>query len=274
MTEVVVLIGSGAIGVAIARRVSAGKRVLLADISQDNADAAATALRDAGFDVQATTVDVTSRDSVSALAREASAHGDVTGVIQAAGVSPSSAPPAVIYKVDLYGSALVLEVFGGVIAKGGAGLLVSSQAGHRLDAFTPEQNEALAKTPVDELLDLDVLELADPEDSLSAYQIAKRGASLRVAAEAPSWAERGARLNAISPGFVVTPLSRRELEGPNRESYQRMLKACAGGRAGTPDEIATLGALLMGPEGGFISGSDFLIDGGVTAAFRYGGLEL
>jgi len=274
MTDVIVLIGSGAIGLAIARRVSVGKRLLLADVSQENADAAATTLGDAGFDGQAVTVDVTSRESVETLARKATAIGDVTGVIHAAGVSPSSAPVAVIFKVDLYGTALVLDVFGGVIANGGSGLVVSSQAGHRLETFTPEQNERLATTPVDTLLDLDMLQPDQVEDSLLAYQIAKRGASLRVAAEAPRWAERGARVNAISPGFVVTPLSRRELEGPNRESYQRMLKACAGGRPGTPDEIAALGALMMGPDGGFISGSDFLIDGGVTAAYRYGGLEL
>ncbi|GGX52768.1 SDR family oxidoreductase [Saccharospirillum salsuginis] len=274
MSDVIVLIGSGAIGLAIARRVSSGKRLLLADVSQENADAAATTLGDAGFDVQAVTVDVTSHGSVEALAHKTTESGDVTGVIHAAGVSPSSAPVSVIFRVDLYGTALVLDVFGGVIANGGSGLVVSSQAGHRLEAFTPEQNERLATTPVDQLLDLDMLQPEQVDEPLLAYQIAKRGASLRVAAEAPRWAERGARVNAISPGFVVTPLSRKELEGPNREAYQRMLKACAGGRPGTPDEIAALGALMMGPDGGFISGSDFLIDGGVTAAYRYGDLEL
>lgn len=274
MSDVIVLIGSGAIGLAIARRVSPGKRLLLADVNQENADAAATTLGDAGFDVQALTVDVTSRDSVEALARKATQNGDVTGIIHAAGVSPSNSPVQLIFRVDLFGTALVLDVFGAIIAKGGSGLVVSSQAGHRLDTLTPEQNERLATTPVDKLLDLDMLQPDQVDEPLLAYQIAKRGASLRVAAEAPRWAGRDARLNAISPGFVVTPLSRRELEGPNREAYQRMLKACASGRPGTPDEIAALGALMMGPDGGFISGSDFLIDGGVTAAYRYGDLEL
>lgn len=274
MSEVIVLIGSGAIGLAIVRRVASGKQVLLGDISQENADAAATTLRDAGFDVVAETVDVTSRESVDSLARKASGMGTVSGVIHAAGVSPSSAPVQVIFQVDLLGTALVLDVFGGVIAQGGSGLVISSQAGHRLQTLTPEQNELLATTPVDELLNLDMIQPEQVDEPLLAYQIAKRGASVRVAAEAPRWAEQGARINAISPGFVVTPLSKRELEGPNRDGYQRMLKACAGGRPGTPDEIAALGALMMGPDGGFISGSDFLIDGGVTAAYRYGGLEV
>jgi len=271
MNDVNVLIGSGAIGLAIARRIGAGRTIVVADISRANAETAAASLSDSGFTVRPATVDVTSRDSVEALARLAAGIGPVGSVIHAAGVSPSSAPPGVVFKVDLYGTAVVLDVFGIIIARRGVGLVVSSQAGHRLDALSADDNMRLATTPADELLDLDILRV---DDSLLAYQIAKRGASLRVAAAAPRWAERGARVNAISPGFVVTALSRRELEGPNRASYERMLRYSAGGRPGTPDEIATLGAFLMGSEAGFISGSDFLIDGGVTAAHRFGGLEL
>lgn len=272
MSDVVVVIGSGAIGQAIARRVSAGKMVLLADLQRQNAEGVAQVLGDAGFDVQPTTVDVTSRASVDELVREAVGLGDVTGVIHSAGVSPSNAPPAVIFKVDLYGTAVVLEAFGDVIARGGSGVVVSSQAGHRLEALPLEQTRALATTPSEALLDLAMLQPEAVTDSLRAYQIAKRGSSLRVQAEAVRWARRGARVNAISPGIVVTPLSRRELSGPHSRDYRRMIEVCAAGRAGTPDEVGGLGALLMGPEGQFISGSDFLMDGGVTAAYWYGEL--
>jgi len=272
--DVIAVIGAGAIGQAIARRVSAGKKVVLADLKRESAEAVAKTLGDAGFDVHAATVDVTSRASIDALVDEATSLGEIAGVIHAAGVSPSNASPAVIFKVDLYGTASVLDAFGDVIAPGGAGLVVSSQAGHRLEVLTAEQTHALATTPPEALLDLAMLQPDQVTDSLLAYQIAKRGSSLRVQAEAVRWARRGARVNAISPGIVVTPLSRRELSGPHRESYQRMLEACAAGRAGTPDEVGNLGALLMGPEGAFISGSDVLMDGGVTAAYRYGGLEL
>ncbi|NBB93649.1 MAG: SDR family oxidoreductase [Gammaproteobacteria bacterium] len=272
MPEVIVVIGSGSIGQAIARRVSAGKRVLLADLQRDNAEAVAQGMTDAGFDVRPATVDVSSKPSVDALAKEATGLGDVTGVIHSAGVSPSSAAPATIFKVDLYGTAVVLEAFGNIIARNGSGLVVSSQAGHRLGALAPEETRALATTPTDDLLDLEMLRADRVSDPLEAYQIAKRGSSLRVQAESVRWARRGARVNAISPGIVVTPLSRKELSGPNSEGYRRMIEVCAAGRAATPDEIASLGALLMGPEGQFISGSDFLMDGGVTAAYWWGAL--
>lgn len=272
MTDVIVVIGSGSIGQAIARRVSAGKKVLLADLQRDNAEAVAKVMGEAGFDVHPTTVDVTSRESVEALVEEAAGLGDITGIIHSAGVSPSSASPAVIFKVDLYGTAVVLEAFGNVIARNGSCVVVSSQAGHRLEALTPEETSALATTPADELLDLAMLQPDRVTDSLVAYQIAKRGSSLRVQAEAVRWAKRGARVNAISPGIIVTPLSKKELIGPNSQGYRRMIEVCAAGRAGTPDEVGAVGALLMGPEGAFISGSDFLMDGGVTAAYWYGDL--
>lgn len=274
MAEVIVVIGSGSIGQAIARRVGAGKQVLLADLQRDNAEAVAQLMGDAGFDVHPATVDVTSPESVSELVDEAVGLGDVTGIIHSAGVSPSNAPPAVIFKVDLYGTAVVLEAFGNVIARGGAGVVVSSQAGHRLGTLTLEETRALATTPSDELLDLAMLQPETVTDSLRAYQVAKRGSSLRVQAESVRWARRGARVNAISPGIVVTPLSRSELSGPHSQDYRRMIEVCAAGRAGTPDEIGALGAFLMGPEGQFISGSDFLMDGGVTAAYWYGDLGM
>jgi NAD(P)-dependent dehydrogenase (short-subunit alcohol dehydrogenase family) len=272
MTDVIVVIGAGSIGQAIARRVSAGKHVLLADLNQQNADAAAKVLNDAGFEVSTATVDVSSRESVHALIQTATALGDVTGVIHAAGVSPTQASPATILKVDLYGTALVLEEFGNVIARSGSCVVIASQSGHRLPALTAEQNAALATTPADELLTLPMLQPDQVRDSLHAYQISKRGNSLRVMAEAVRWGKRGARVNTISPGIIFTPLARDELSGPRGEGYRRMIEVSAAGRGGTPDEVGTVGALLMGPDGGFITGSDFLMDGGVTAAYWYGEL--
>jgi NAD(P)-dependent dehydrogenase (short-subunit alcohol dehydrogenase family) len=272
MTDVIVVIGAGSIGQAIARRVSAGKHVLLADLNQQNADAAAKVLNDAGFEVSTATVDVSSRESVHAVIQTVTALGDVTGVIHAAGVSPTQASPATILKVDLYGTALVLEEFGNVIARGGSCVVIASQSGHRLPALTAEQNAALATTPADELLTLPMLQPDQVRDSLHAYQISKRGNSLRVMAEAVRWGKRGARVNTISPGIIFTPLARDELSGPRGEGYRRMIEVSAAGRGGTPDEVGTVGALLMGPDGGFITGSDFLMDGGVTAAYWYGEL--
>jgi NAD(P)-dependent dehydrogenase (short-subunit alcohol dehydrogenase family) len=272
MSDVIVVIGAGSIGQAIARRVSAGKRVVLADLNQGNADAAAEVLGNAGFEVSTMTVDVSSRQSVHALVEAAAALGDVTGVIHAAGVSPSQAPPETILAVDLYGTAVLLEEFGNVIARGGAGVVIASQSGHRLGALTPEENMALATTPADELLALPMLQPGRVTDSLHAYQLAKRGNSLRVMAEAVRWGKRGARINTISPGIIFTPLAKDELTGPRGEGYRRMIELSPAGRGGTPDEVATLGALLMGPDGGFITGSDFLMDGGVTASYFYGEL--
>lgn len=272
MKNVVVVIGAGQIGQAIARRVGFGKHVLLADMRQDNANAAAEVLANAGYEVSVATVDASSRDAVHALVETATGLGDVTGLIHAAGVSPTQASPATILKVDLYGTALVLEEFGNIIARGGAGVVIASQSGHRLPPLTVQQNKALATTPVEELLNLPFLQPDQVTDSLHAYQISKRGNSLRVMAEAVRWGRRGARINTISPGIIMTPLAKDELTGPRGEGYRRMIELSAAGRAGTPDEVATVGALLMGPDGGFITGSDFLMDGGVTAAYWYGEL--
>lgn len=273
MSSVIVVIGAGSIGQAIARRVSAGKHVLLGDVRREQADAAADVLADAGFEVSTATVDVSSRESVHAFTGMAAAIGPVSGVIHAAGVSPTQASPETILKVDLYGTALVLEAFGNVIAPGGAGVVISSQSGHRLAALTPEQNKALAMTPADELIGLPMLQPGAVADPLHAYQLSKRGNALRVMAEAVRWGRRGARLNTISPGIIITPLARDELAGPRGPGYRRMLSLSAAGRAGTPDEVGAVGALLMGPDGAFITGSDILMDGGVTAAYWYGELS-
>jgi len=206
------------------------------------------------------------------VAGTATGLGDVTGVIHAAGVSPSQAPPATILRVDLYGTAVILETFGDVIAKGGSAVVIASQSGHRLPALTAEQDALLATTPADELLALPMLQPDQVTDPLNAYQLSKRANALRVKAEAVRWGKRGARVNTISPGIIMTPLANDELSGPRGEGYRRMIELSPAGRAGTPDEVGTVGALLMGQDGAFITGSDVLMDGGVTASFFYGAL--
>ena len=274
MPKVNVVIGSGSIGQAIARRVSAGRRVLLADLRPENAEAAAKTLSDAGFEVTAATVDVSSRDSVEALVAQAQALGDIHGLIHAAGVSPSQASPDTILKVDLYGTALVLEAFGAVIAEGGTGVVIASQSAHRLPPLSIADNRALATAPVEDLLKLPMLQAGAVKDALHAYQLSKRGNALRVMWEAANrWARRGARVNTISPGIIMTPLAKDELVGPRGAGYRRMIEGCAAKRAGTPDEVATVAALLMGADGAFITGSDFLMDGGVTASYWFGESE-
>jgi NAD(P)-dependent dehydrogenase (short-subunit alcohol dehydrogenase family) len=272
MENVIVLIGAGSIGQAIVRRVGTGKHILLADLRQENLDAAAKVLSEAGFIASTTIVDVSSKTSVQALIKTATAIGGISGLIHAAGVSPSQASPSVILNVDLYGTALILEEFGNVIESGGSGVVIASQSGHRLPALTPVEDKALATTPVAELLSLSILQPEQVKDSLHAYQLSKRGNSLRVMAEAVRWGKRGARINTISPGIIITPLAKDELEGPRGDGYRKMIVLSPAGRAGTPDEVANVAAMLMGQDGAFITGSDFLIDGGVTAAYWFGEL--
>lgn len=272
MKKAIVVIGSGSIGQAIARRVSAGKHVVLADLRPEHAEAAAKTLSESGFEVTTTTVDVSSRTSVELLVQSASSIGDVHGVIHSAGVSPSQASPETILKVDLYGTALVLQEFGKVIADGGSGVVIASQSGHRLGPLSSEQNHALATTPVEELLTLPMLQPGEVKGSLHAYQLSKRGNSLRVMFEAVQWGKRGARINTISPGIIMTPLAKDELTGLRGAGYRRMIDGCPAKRAGTPDEVGNVAALLMGEEGAFITGSDFLMDGGVTSSYWFGEL--
>ncbi|MCS6471879.1 SDR family oxidoreductase [Burkholderia thailandensis] len=272
MQKIIVVIGPGSIGQAIARRVGAGKHLLLADVRQENADAAAKTLSEAGFEVTTTAVDISSRASIEALVAKATSIGEVHGLVHAAGVSPSQASPETILKVDLYGTAVILQEFGKVIVEGGSGVVIASQSGHRLPPLSTDDIKALATTPVEDLLKLPFLQLDQVKDSLHAYQLSKRGNALRVMYEAVRWGKRGARVNTISPGIIITPLAKDELAGPRGEGYRRMIDGCPVKRAGTPDEVANVAALLMGPDGAFISGSDFLMDGGVTASYWFGPL--
>ena len=268
MTDVTVVVGAGGIGQAIARRISSGRHILVANHSQESADAAAKVLEGAGFETTAMQADVSDRAMVQAVVRKAQELGPIRALVQAAGVSPSQAPIEAILRVDLYGTSMLLEEFGKAMAPGGSGVVISSQSGYRMPALTAEQDALLATAPAEELLSLDFVK--DVADTLHAYQMSKRCNSLRVRGEAVNWAKRNARINAISPGIIVTPLAHDELHGERADFYQQMLKKMPAGRAGTPDEIAALAALIMGPEGEFITGSDFLIDGGATANFYYG----
>ena len=271
MKDVVVVIGAGGIGQAIARRVGAGKHIVLADLKLEAAEAAAKTLEDAGFKTSATQADLSNRESILALIGHAKSVGEIKNLVNAAGVSPSQAPVKTILKVDLYGTSVLLEEFGKVIAEGGSGIVISSQSGHRLHALTEEENAALATAPTEDLLSLPFI--ASIADTLKAYQYSKRCNVLRVMGEATNWAKRGATINSISPGIIITPLANDELKGPRGEGYRKMLSLCPCRRAGTPDEVGDLAAFLMSSRGRWITGSDFLIDGGTTASYFYGDLQ-
>ena len=272
--EVVVVIGSGGIGQAIARREGTGRVVLLADRNDQVLESAAAAIRDAGHEVGTHPVDVSSRESVHALAVAAAAGGAVTRVVHTAGLSPVQATPQAILAVDLYGVAVVLEEFGHVIADGGSGVVISSMAGHMLPALTLEQDRALAHTPTDELLQLPFLASDAVTDSGAAYALSKRANTLRVQAASVDWGDRRARINTMSPGIILTPLARDEMSGPGAAGYQQMIDVSAAGRVGTTDEVATAAAFLLGPDASFVTGADLLIDGGVIAALRADRIQL
>ncbi|MEX0492504.1 SDR family oxidoreductase [Raoultella terrigena] len=274
MKDVIVVIGSGSIAQAIARRVSTGKHILLADVNTENAQQAENTLSRAGFEVSTTTVDVRSRQSIQELVKTACAVGEVKGIIHTAGLSPSQAKAQDLIRVDLFGTAVLFEEFGNVIAKGGSCVVIGSQSSHRLavDALTQAQTDALATLPPEELLELPLVK--DIEDSLYAYQISKRCNALRVMSEAVKWGKRGARINCISAGIIFTPLAYDELNSDERGTfYRNMLDKSPAGRGGTPDEIGALAEFLFGPNGSYVTGSDLLIDGGATASYKYGELR-
>ena len=271
MKQVSVLVGAGSIGQAIIRRVSAGKHVVLADYNEENARRTAKTLEDAGFDCSTIKCNLGSKEDILRLVEFAAGKGDITNMVNAAGVSPSQASVEEILRVDLYGTSVLLEEFGKVIAEGGSGVIISSQSGHRLPALTEEQNTALATTTVEKLLELPFLKAID--DTLKAYQYSKRCNVLRVMYEATRWGRRSATINSISPGIIITPLANDELHGPRKDGYLRMIEGMPAHRAGTPDEVGDLAEFLMSSHGRFISGADLLIDGGCTASYWYGDLQ-
>lgn len=271
--EVMILTGAGQIGMAIARRMGYGIKIVVGDRNIANAEAICSTMNHAGFDTVPFKMDLSSRESILSLIAEAQKYGEISMLINAAGVSPSQAPIETILRVDLYGTAVLLEEVGKVIKPGGAGVTISSQSGHRMSALSPEQDRLLATTPADELLSLEMLRQENINDTLHAYQMAKRCNVKRVMAESVKWGKRGARINSISPGIIVTPLAIDEFNGPRGDFYKNMFAKCPAGRPGTADEVANVAELLMSRQGAFITGADFLIDGGATASFFYGPLN-
>ena len=271
--DVMILTGAGQIGMAIARRMGYGKTILVADKNPANAEAIAKTMNEAGYDVIAAEVDLASRESILALIDQAQDLGDITMLVNAAGVSPSQAPVETILNVDLYGTAVLMEEVGKVIAPGGVGVTISSQSGWRMPALTAEEDALLATTPTEELLTLEILQPDNIRDTLHAYQLAKRCNEKRVMAEAVKWGERGARINDIAPGIIVTPLAIDEFNGPRGDFYKNMFAKCPASRPGTADEVANVAELLMSDKGAFITGSTFLIDGGATSSYFYGPLK-
>ena len=271
--EVMIVTGAGQISMAIARRMGYGKKIILGDKKENNAQAVAEIMNQAGFDVEPFVMDMSSRTSIQAMVQKATEYGEVKALVCGAGVSPSQAPIEVILQVDLYGTAVLMEEVGKVIAPGGAGVIISSQSGHRMPALTPEQDRALAMTPTEELLKLDFLQPEKIKDTLHAYQLAKRCNEKRTMYEAVRWGERGARINDIAPGIIVTPLAIDEFNGPRGNFYKNMFAKCPAGRPGTADEVADVAELLMSTRAQFITGSTFLVDGGATASYYYGPLQ-
>ncbi|MBQ8953563.1 MAG: SDR family oxidoreductase [Clostridia bacterium] len=271
--EVMLVTGAGQISMAIARRIGFGKKIILGDKKIENANAIARTMNEAGYDVVPFEMDLSSRESILAIIAEAQKYGEIKYLVNGAGVSPSQAPIEAILKVDLYGTAVLLEEVGKVIAEGGSGVTISSQSGWRMPQLTAEQDRQLATTPTEELLSLEILKPENIRDTLHAYQMAKRCNEKRVMYECVKWGERGARLNDIAPGIIVTPLALDEFNGPRGDFYKNMFAKCPAGRPGTADEVANVAALLMSDKGAFITGSTFLIDGGATSSYYYGPLQ-
>lgn len=273
MKKVMLLVGAGQIGMAIARRVGTGMKIIVGDKKTANAENIAAILNNAGFDAFPVETDLSDRASIQSMIAKGQEYGEITMLVNAAGVSPSQAPIEAILKVDLYGTAVLLEEVGKVIASGGVGVTISSQSGWRMPALTAQQDEQLATTPTEELLSLDILQPGNIRDTLHAYQMAKRCNKKRVMAQSVEWGKRGARLNAIAPGIIVTPLAIDEFNGIRGDFYKNMFAKCPAGRPGTADEVANVAELLMSDKGAFITGSTFLIDGGATASYYYGSLK-
>ena len=273
MNNVMLLTGAGQIGMAIARRVGYGMKIVIGDKRRENAEAIADTMNKAGFTTVPVEMDLSSRASILALIDSAQQYGEISMLVNAAGVSPSQASIETILKVDLYGTAVLLEEVGKVISKGGVGVTVSSQSGHRMPALGIELDEQLATAPTEELLTLEALQPKNVRDTLHAYQMAKRCNVKRVMGEAVKWGKQGARINSISPGVIVTPLALDEFNGPRGDFYRNMFAKCPAGRPGTADEVANVAELLMSDRGAFITGADFLIDGGATASYFYGPLK-
>lgn len=268
--HIAVVIGVGGMGQAIARRIGPGAHLLLADFSEETLDTVSAQMRGEGYEITSQAVDVSSRASVAALAERAASLGEVRYVVHTAGLSPVQAPVAAILAVDLLGVALVTEEFAKVVASGGAGVVIASMAGHNYPPFPAEQALELANTPADRLLGLPIANPDNFPHRGAAYAFAKRANLVRVQAASVTWGARGARINAISPGHIATPMGNSELGGEHGAIIQAMIDGSNAKGEGTAADIARTAEFLLGPGARFISGSDILVDGGVIAALQTG----
>lgn len=273
MSEVMIVTGAGQISMAIARRMGVGQTIIMGDKKLANAKHIAQIMNEAGYHVIPFEVDISSKEDILSMLQKAQSYGEIGMFVNGAGVSPSQASIETILKVDLYGTAVLLEEVGKVIKNGGVGVTISSQSGHRMKQLGEKIDEQLAMTPPQDLLSLEVLQPQHIKDTLHAYQLAKRCNEKRVMAEAVKWGKKKARINSISPGIVVTPLAIDEFQGPRGEFYKNVFQKCPAGRPAAADEVAHVAELLMSEKGAFITGADFLIDGGATASYFYGPLR-
>ena len=271
--QVVALLGAGSMGTAIVRRIGAGKKILMGDISEQALERVSEDFRRCGYDVETLKVNALKKESVEAFAKKAAELGPVMYFVDTAGASPNQANPEHIVDLDMVGTGYAVDAFGEVMAEGGAGLIISSQAAY----MYPIPNDVevqLVRTPTDILKNVPFIKDVAMQNSGLAYMIAKRMNHLQAQrAAATSWRQRRARINTISPGIIVTPLAYDEFNA-NGEGYQRMIDASAAQRVGTSDEIAEAAAFLLGEHARFITGTDLLIDGGVIAAIRTGEYQL
>ena len=271
--EVIALLGAGSMGTAIVRRIAAGRKILLGDISEKNLEKASHDFRYSGYDVETMVVNAMEKGSVEAFAEKAASLGDVMFFIDTAGASPSQAKPEYILALDMVGTGYALDAFGKVMARGGAGLVISSQTGY-MYPIPYEVEQEILNTPTERLMEQPFIKETAMQRSGVAYMIAKRVNHLQaMRAAATTWKERRARINTISPGIIVTPLAYDEFSAAV-EGYQAMIDASTAERTGTSDEIAEAGAFLLGEHAGFITGTDLLIDGGVIASIRAGSYKL
>ena len=270
--EVIALLGAGGMGCAIVKKIAAGKKIFLGDISEKKLEEVANDFRYHGYDVETMIVDGCDKESIEAYAQKAATLGPVMYFIDSAGASPSQGNYEHIINLDLIGTSYAIDAFGKVMAKGGAGLVIASQTGYMGPNYDMETEMKLALTPTDELKDLDVVK--EIHGSGSAYILSKKVNQLRVrTAAATSWAKRRARINTISPGIIMTPVAYDEFQSPGN-TYQNMIDQSASQRVGTVDEIARAGEFLLSPQSGFITGIDLLIDGGVIASLKSGKYHL
>lgn len=270
MNDVLLVTGAGQISLAITRRVGYGKKIVVGDKNKENINQFVKVLNEAGFDAIGFEMDMSSKKSILTFLEKAQTFGEISLFINGAGVSPSQTTIEQILDIDLVGTAILLEEVGKIIKPNGSGITISSQSSHRMKQLDAKLDKQLATTSPDELLNIPELQISQIEDNLHAYQLAKRGNEKRVMFEAVRWGKKSARINSISPGIIVTSLAFDEFNGVRGDFYKKMFKESPAKRPGTADEIANLAELLLSDRGAFITGSDFLIDGGSTAAYYYG----